>query len=88
LLHVYDSQLVRKDEPIVILAAANLSGADLSAADLSAADLRDAVLSGARRLTDKQLATATTLNGATMPDGSTHTGSSFYEKTSSRQLGE
>jgi hypothetical protein len=53
------------------LSGASLSSADLSGANLSGADLSGANLSGA--IVDKeQLATVTSLKGATMPDGSTH----------------
>jgi uncharacterized membrane protein len=57
------------------LREANLSGANLSGANLSGANLSGANLSGARlmesKVTVEQLATAMSLNGATMPDGST-----------------
>ncbi len=46
-------------------------GADLSGADLSGADLRDANLSRAE-VTDEQLASATSLKGAIMPNGTEH----------------
>ena len=50
---------------------ANLFNANLSGADLSGADLRDADLSRAE-VTDEQLASATSLKGAIMPDGTQH----------------
>jgi Pentapeptide repeats (8 copies) len=57
------------------LSGADLREADLSGADLSGADLSGANLSGARliesKVTAEQLATAMSLNGATMLDGST-----------------
>jgi uncharacterized protein YjbI with pentapeptide repeats len=53
--------------------AADLSGADLSGADLSGADLRDAVLIDANlsnaRVSIEQLDQASSLEGATMPNG-------------------
>ena len=56
------------------LSGADLREADLSGADLSGANLSGANLSGARlmesKITAEQLATALSLNGATMPDGS------------------
>jgi uncharacterized protein YjbI with pentapeptide repeats len=54
-----EAQLQRKDE-------LNLRGADLSGADLSGADLTDAIV------TEEQLATCKSLQGATMPDGTVH----------------
>ena len=58
------------------LLAADLTGADLSGADLTlaipvGADLSGANLTGAK-VTQQQLKTAHTLQGATMPDGSIH----------------
>lgn len=50
---------------------ANLAGADLSKANLRRAYLNRATLIGAQ-LTDEQIAQAQTLEGATMPDGTTH----------------
>lgn len=52
-----------------ILYDANLSDADMSGADMSAVELAD--LSEAK-VTPEQLATASSLKGATMPDGSIH----------------
>jgi uncharacterized protein YjbI with pentapeptide repeats len=58
------------------LRGANLTGADLFNADLSGADLRDAELRDAElsraKVTDEQLASATSLKGAIMPDGTEH----------------
>lgn len=58
------------------LGNAKLNYADLSDADLSVATLSDADLSSASLqntiVTDKQLATAASLQGATMPDGTKH----------------
>lgn len=54
------------------LVGANLSGADLSGADLRYAILAYANLKGARGITQKQLNAASSLRGATMPDGSIH----------------
>jgi hypothetical protein len=51
------------------LSDADLSNADLSDADLSDADLSDADLRNAKGLTNEQLATCSSLEGATMPDG-------------------
>jgi len=56
---------------ITNLSGANLSEANLSNADLSGADLSGADLSNAQ-VTRQQLATAASLQGATMPDGSIH----------------
>jgi hypothetical protein len=50
---------------------ANLRDANLSGADLSGADLSGAILVGAI-VTNKQLAEAKSLAGATMPDGTKH----------------
>jgi uncharacterized protein YjbI with pentapeptide repeats len=55
------------------LRGAILRGAVLTDADLFYADLTDADLSGVRGGTPEELeATAYSLSGATMPDGSTH----------------
>ena len=59
------------------LSGANLRGAVVVDADLSEADLREADLSGAnlirvKGLTRGQLDQASSLKGATMPDGSMH----------------
>jgi uncharacterized protein YjbI with pentapeptide repeats len=51
------------------LSEARLSGANLSGAYLREADLRDANLEGARSVTGDQLAEASSLEGATMPNG-------------------
>jgi len=53
------------------LSQAKLSLADLSGANLSEADLSGADLSGAK-VTGRHLATAGSLKGATMPDGTKH----------------
>src|SRR5215208_1436486 len=54
------------------LSGADLRYADLSGADLRVADLSGADLEGARGVTDDQLAEASSLKVATMPDGSKH----------------
>jgi hypothetical protein len=53
------------------LRRARLRGADLGGADLTGADLRGADLEGASA-TEDQLAQATSLAGATLPDGTDH----------------
>ena len=59
-----------------ILKSANLTDTNLTGADLTGADLRDANLTGANmshaKILEKQLSTAKTLKGATMPDGTKH----------------
>src|SRR5260370_25987827 len=58
------------------LSKAVLDGADLSRANLSEANLNEASLTGANlrgtKVSPEQLATAKSLKGATMPDGSVH----------------
>jgi uncharacterized protein YjbI with pentapeptide repeats len=58
------------------LSKANLEGADLNEAILEGADLSGAILSGANlcdaTVTDEQLFLASSLKGATMPDGTVH----------------
>src|SRR6266567_4208224 len=54
------------------LSLTDLSNANLSQANLYDADLSDANLSGAIGTTPEQLATAKSLKGATMPDGTKH----------------
>ena len=58
------------------LRGAFLQGADLSKAYFKGADLSEAYLEGAdltgAKITDKQLATTKSLQGATMPDGTIH----------------
>jgi len=55
---------------------AGLTDADLEGANLEGADLSNAYLGGANlkgaNVTDEQLATCKSLEGATMPDGSKH----------------
>jgi len=77
---LHEAGLITKNKTIIDLRRgdlreADLSGADLREADLSGADLSGANLSGARliesKVTAEQLATALSLNGATMLDGST-----------------
>jgi hypothetical protein len=83
---LYESGLITKGHAVVALRGANLSGAylgmsslrdvDLSDAYLGDASLRDADLSGAdlsevRSWTAEQLSAASSLEGATMPDGQT-----------------
>ncbi len=71
------ANLSNADLRSVNLSSANLSGADLRFADLgeganlSSADLRFADLDGAE-VTEEQLATASSLEGAIMPDGTKH----------------
>lgn len=76
-----DAYLHRADLSKAILSNANLNGANLSNANLSGADLTDADLTGAvlrganltgAVVTQKQLAQAISLKGATMLDGSKH----------------
>jgi hypothetical protein len=65
--------LVDADLRPLDLQEVDLRGAYLKGADLRGADLRGADLRGAKGLTKEQLeAQAKTLEGATMPDGSTH----------------
>jgi hypothetical protein len=75
--------------PLANLTEAYLSGANLSDADLSAANLLRADLSGANlreahlyeaMVTPEQLRSASSLNGATMPDGTTYTPNSLGSK--------
>jgi uncharacterized protein YjbI with pentapeptide repeats len=58
------------------LTGSDLRGSNLSGVDLSHAILKDADLSGAdlsdSKVTDEQLATVKSLNGATLPDGTVH----------------
>jgi nitrogen fixation-related uncharacterized protein len=69
--HPKNADLERVD-----LSDANLSGAELVALDLSETDLSGADLSGANlseaSVDDEQLDTVWSLEGATLPDGSTH----------------
>jgi uncharacterized protein YjbI with pentapeptide repeats len=58
------ANLIRAD-----LSGASLDGANLSDAVLHAANLRRANLRGATALTDEKIAAASSLEGATMPDG-------------------
>jgi hypothetical protein len=69
-----------RDEP-VSLEGAILEGADLQGANLEGADLRETNLNGANlskanlraaTVTQEQLGTTSSLEGATMPDGSKH----------------
>jgi len=62
-----ETNLARAD-----LSQAHLTIANLSQANLYDADLSDANLSGAIGTTPEQLATAKSLKGATMPDGTKH----------------
>jgi len=57
--------------PNVDLSGADLRGADLRNVGLTGANLKGADLNNAK-VTDKQLATAKSLSGATMPNGSIH----------------
>jgi flagellar biosynthesis/type III secretory pathway chaperone len=97
---LYESGLIRRDRPVISLAAADLrwayledlplSGADLRetnlrGANLTTANLSEANLHNAQGLTDDQLSAASSLEGATMPDGqilrgkNTPNGPSFEE---------
>ncbi len=76
-----DTDLSRINLRDTNLSRARLDGADLGEADLRDADLRGANLEGANlsqvdlrgaKVTPEQLATAKSLKGATMPDGSIH----------------
>ena len=76
---LHESGLIEKGKRIIDLSGADLSGANLSGADLGSArgaDLGAANLSvanlGAARISTEQLDTAKSLEGAIMPDGSTH----------------
>jgi hypothetical protein len=71
-----DADLYRGNLRDVNLGYANLSSADLSSADLRDADLRDADLRDAKGATssgvaNELLSAASSLEGATMPDGQT-----------------
>ena len=54
------------------LSGANLSGANLSGANLSGANLYNANLQNAIGVTVQELQQAKSLQGAIMPDGTTH----------------
>jgi uncharacterized protein YjbI with pentapeptide repeats len=54
------------------LTGAGLRGAKLEGADLSGAILTGADMQGAANSTEEQLASAKSLQGATMPDGTKH----------------
>jgi uncharacterized protein YjbI with pentapeptide repeats len=54
------------------LSGADLSEANLSEANLSEADLSGAILENAKGITEEQLREVKSLQGAIMPDGSTH----------------
>ena len=66
-----DAKLCRADMTGAHLPRATFIGADLTRANLTGADLADANLTGAT-VTDEQLATAKTLKGATLRDGTKH----------------
>ena len=78
MLFLYESNLIYKDKPAVILQGAdlintNLSGVYLSNTNLSRANLVEANLSDVEGVTDEELEQAAySLTGATMPDGSIH----------------
>lgn len=57
----------------VDLSWANLTNANLMGADLTGANLRNATLTGAK-VTDTQLTQVASLEGATMPDGTSYSG--------------
>jgi uncharacterized protein YjbI with pentapeptide repeats len=61
------------------LSAADLSGANLSGANLGYACLREANLSRAKNWTNKRLARAKSLVGATLPDGTVMTEEAWEE---------
>ena len=71
-----DANLQHTDLTDASLFLANLRGVDLSGAILDQADLGGAYLDGANlsgtQMTNEQLDAAKSLQGATMPDGSTH----------------
>ena len=62
------ANLIRADLSSASLKQASLGGADLGGADLNGADLSEANLRGAS-VTNEQLAQATSLEGAILPDG-------------------
>lgn len=64
--YLNEAKLRKTDLRETNLTGAHLTGADLRSADLSGADMRKAIV------TDKQLKTARSLEGAIMPDGSKH----------------
>jgi hypothetical protein len=70
---LYEASLINKERPVVSLSdvsrSGSLRGADLSDLDLSGANLSHADLSAAKGWTEEQLLRASSLEGATMPDG-------------------
>jgi uncharacterized protein YjbI with pentapeptide repeats len=64
-----DADMMGADLEGAILSGANLMGADLEGAILSEANLERADLSYAKGVTNEQLSAASSLEGATMPDG-------------------
>ena len=63
--------LIGAENPAILLSDADLRKANLEGAKFKGVDLRVARLQDAK-VTDKQLADALSLQGATMPDGSKH----------------
>jgi uncharacterized protein YjbI with pentapeptide repeats len=74
-----DADLVFTNLSDAGLSDANLTLANLSGANLSSAYLRDANLRDARNCTNEQLARATSLVGATLPDGTKMTEEAWEE---------
>jgi uncharacterized protein YjbI with pentapeptide repeats len=70
--NLYDAELPLAIMSHTKLGYASLKEANLSGADLRGADLHNADLKGAIGVTEEQLEEAKTLEGATMPGGSTH----------------
>ncbi len=71
--HLSNADLSSADLSTALLSGAIMSNDDLSGADLSDADLNGAHLKDATGITIEELEEeATTLKGATMPDGTTH----------------
>jgi hypothetical protein len=68
---LYESGLIYSTRPVLALSGADLSEAFLIDADLSGAILIDADLSDVKRVVNEQLSAASSLDGATMPDGTT-----------------
>jgi hypothetical protein len=69
-----EAELVQKVDdrgPIIRLSGANLSDADLLGDDLLGDDLSGAYLSTAEGISNEDLEQATSLEGATVPDGQT-----------------
>lgn len=65
------AELAGADLSYLVLSGTNLAGADLSGVNLSGADLSGADLTGAL-VSEEQLATAESLSGTILPDGTIH----------------